>query len=80
MLVSYDPEAKAIYIHLRGRVPVHRTTEYAPDVILDLDIDGELIGVELLDLAPGVLNDIASEFNVPDLKRVHTEKLVESVV
>lgn len=53
---TYDPEADALYIHLGSTQPVE-TDEVAPNVMLDLDAEGRVVGVEVLTaskvLAPG---------------------------
>jgi uncharacterized protein YuzE len=54
--MTYDPEADAVYIALSDAVP-HEGTEVAPGVVLDLDADGRVVGIEVLNakatLAPG---------------------------
>jgi len=47
MKISYDTLAKAIYIELEKK-KVAKTREFAPEVFLDFDYRGKLIGVELL--------------------------------
>lgn len=47
MKVTYDQEADAMYIRFRD-LPVHRTSQVQPGVILDYAADGELIGLEIL--------------------------------
>lgn len=47
MKISYDTLAKAIYVELEKKKVV-KTREFAPEVFLDFDDKGELIGVELL--------------------------------
>ena len=49
MKTTYDPEADAFYARFAPEeVPVVQTVEAAPGVMLDLDGDGQLIGVEVL--------------------------------
>ena len=47
MKISFDPLAKAVYIELEKR-KVAKTKEFAPEVFLDLDYKGRLIGIEIL--------------------------------
>ena len=49
MRTSYDPEADAFYARFApDRAVVSETREVAPGVMLDLDADGNMIGVEVL--------------------------------
>ncbi|WP_222709290.1 DUF2283 domain-containing protein [Nonomuraea sp. C10] len=54
---TYDPEAKAAYIYLRGPIvpgDVARTvTVDSPMVNFDLDESGRVIGIEVLAAWPG---------------------------
>ena len=53
---TFDPEADAVYIYL-GEGDVAETEEVAPNVMLDFDAEGRVVGVEVLTaskvLAPG---------------------------
>ena len=48
---SYDPEADAMFIWLgpEGVKPAE-TREISPGVMLDYDADGQLLGIEVLDV------------------------------
>jgi uncharacterized protein YuzE len=52
----YDPQADAAYFKL-GEATVFESEEVAPDVILDFDKEGRVVGLEVLQaklrLAPG---------------------------
>jgi uncharacterized protein YuzE len=49
MRTSYDPEADAFYARFAPEEEAVATTEeVAPDVMIDLDVEGQLIGVEVL--------------------------------
>ncbi|HTI65911.1 MAG TPA: DUF2283 domain-containing protein [Caulobacteraceae bacterium] len=54
--MTYDPEADAVYIALSDSRP-HEGSEVAPGVVLDLDAEGRVVGIEVLNakttLAPG---------------------------
>jgi uncharacterized protein YuzE len=45
---TYDPEANALYIHVRA-AEIASQREYSADIILDLAFDGSLVGIEVLD-------------------------------
>ncbi len=47
MRVTYDPEVDAAYIYLK-REPVLKTEVVTDAVNIDLDADGNLIGIEIL--------------------------------
>lgn len=53
---TFDPEADAVYIYV-GEGEVAETEEVAPNVMLDFDAEGRVVGVEVLTaskvLAPG---------------------------
>jgi uncharacterized protein YuzE len=48
--VTVDTESDAAYIYLAGRGKSARTVEATKDIYLDLDKEGRVIGIELLDL------------------------------
>ncbi|MDY6773958.1 MAG: DUF2283 domain-containing protein [Candidatus Nanohaloarchaea archaeon] len=66
MKATYDPEADAMYIPL-GDAEVSETRAIEEGTILDLDGNGEVIGIELL----GVSERVSSpeEFDVTLLSR-----------
>ena len=46
---SYDPEADALYVRLAPKgMAITETREVAPDVMLDFDPQGGLVGIEVL--------------------------------
>lgn len=47
--LTYDPEARAAYIRLTDAMIVV-TREVTENVLLDLDVDGNLVGVEILNV------------------------------
>lgn len=53
---TYDPDADAIYIYIGASREVDHTEEAGP-FIYDVDVDGRVLGIEILDaskvLAPG---------------------------
>jgi uncharacterized protein YuzE len=46
--LTYDPEADALYLSLRPAAPAD-SVDYEAGVTLDLDAEGNVIGVEILD-------------------------------
>jgi uncharacterized protein YuzE len=57
MLVSYDPEADAVYVSLRPLAvdeAVHRTVELDEQRNIDYDANGEPVGVEFLWVSDGI--------------------------
>jgi uncharacterized protein YuzE len=58
MKFTYDKEADAAYVYLVESIPngaVKKTLELNNNVILDLDEDGKLLGIEILE-ASEILN------------------------
>ncbi len=49
MKLSYDPEVDALYLSLSA-APVVESEEARPGVVLDLDAQGEVVGIEILHL------------------------------
>ena len=47
MKLSYDPEADAVYITLKGH-GVDHTVRVVPDIAIDYGPDGEIHGIEIL--------------------------------
>lgn len=48
MKITYDPEANALYIQLRDAEP-RDSMDIEEGVTVDLDADGHVIGIEILD-------------------------------
>jgi uncharacterized protein YuzE len=52
MKITYDLEADAFYARFAPEeTAIANTTEVAPNVMLDLDARGELVGIEVLGVA-----------------------------
>lgn len=70
MKIEYDREVDALYIKVQEKF-VAKTQEVAEGVNLDFDVDGKLIGLEILD---------ATERYAPsDIFNLSTENLVLDV-
>jgi uncharacterized protein YuzE len=50
MKIEYDPKADAMYIRLRTGT-VAESDEVRPGVIFDLDEQGRILGIEMLDVS-----------------------------
>ena len=79
MIVSYDNLAQAIYIKIKPEAKVDRTVEFAPETFVDLDEDGDLIGIEMLNPGQLILKKIAIKFHRPELSKINSHKLQEAI-
>ena len=50
MKIEYDQQADAMYIRLRA-VSVAESDEVRPGVVLDFDAEGQVLGIEMLDVS-----------------------------
>jgi len=66
--VEYDSKADAIYIWLR-KARYEISEELAENVIIDLDKNGRIIGIEILDATKNLGKELVN-------KILNTEKLV----
>lgn len=48
MKTTYDPEADALYVRF-SETPVVESEEVSAGVVLDLDADGRIVAIEVLD-------------------------------
>lgn len=48
MKITYDPEVDVMHI-IFSNMPVEKSDEEKPGVILDFDKDGNVVGMEILD-------------------------------
>lgn len=57
MKITYDKTASAMYIELKN-APVERTKEVSGNVLIDVDKNGSILGIEILGvaLAPKLIN------------------------
>lgn len=63
MKVSYDPQTDSMTVVFREGVAVAESDEDKPGVILDYDVDGNLLSLEILD----------ASHRVTDARRVEYE-------
>jgi len=71
MKIEYSKEADAIYVYFREEY-VAKSKEIEDGVIIDFDRNGQLIGIEVL--------DVSQRFSLSDIVNVSIENLpVEAV-
>ena len=63
MKVNYDPETDTLTIVL-GEAPVVESDEEKPGIILDYDISGNLVSLEILDASQRIAVPNGIEYNV----------------
>jgi uncharacterized protein YuzE len=67
MKIEYDREIDALYIYLQEKEVV-KTTELSDAVKVDLDEEGNLIGIEVL--------DATQRYSLSDIFNISTENLI----
>jgi uncharacterized protein YuzE len=67
MKIEYDKEVDAVYIYLQCK-HVDKTLEIQEGINIDLDVDGKLIGVEIL--------DATKKYALSDIFNLTTENLI----
>ena len=53
MRTRYDPEADALYMRL-AEAPIVDSEEVRPGIVLDFDVDGRVVAIEILDVSEHV--------------------------
>lgn len=66
MKIEYSKEADAIYVYFKEEY-VARSNEVEDGVVLDFDKDGQIIGIEVL--------DVSQRFSLSDIANVSIENL-----
>jgi uncharacterized protein YuzE len=66
MNISHDKDANALYITLR-KAPAASTVELSERLLADIDVDGNVIGIEMLNVSR-------------QLKKKHIPSFVQQVV
>jgi uncharacterized protein YuzE len=65
MRLKYDLNIGALYVRLADR-PTARTREIDDNTFIDLDEDGDVVGIEIISIAhPWALGDILREYSIP---------------
>lgn len=77
--VTFDDKAKTAYVRF-SRAKVAKTTEFAKgDLFIDLDHEGNIVGIEVL--APGTLNLLLhatpQPFVIPPIPQARIEQIDE---
>lgn len=57
MRTTYDPEVDAFYLCL-GNGTIAESAEVRPGIIFDLDVEGRLVGIEVLDASTNLPKDM----------------------
>ena len=71
MKIEYSKQADAIYVYFKQDV-VARSKEIEDGVVIDFDKEGQLIGIEVL--------DVSQRFTLSDIVNVNIENLpIEAV-
>jgi uncharacterized protein YuzE len=77
-MLKIDREALAAYITLRN-AKVSKTIEFGEEVFLDLDSNGNPIGIEIADITRPqkveIFHKIARKYHIPELNRFHPDAL-----
>jgi len=66
MNITYDKEADALYIQLKES-PVSESLEVADGVIIDLDVDKKIIGIEIIYVSSRITPEELSRINIQNL-------------
>ena len=66
MQIEYDPRADGMYISFKKK-KVYKSKEISSGVVLDLDRDKTLIGIEILDASMFTVNKQLVNFSVKTL-------------
>ena len=76
MKIEYDKKVDALYIRLQERY-VAKTLEIQDGINIDIDEDGKLVGLEVLDATDRyALSDV---FNISTENLILDEKLLEGI-
>ncbi|MEK6958148.1 MAG: DUF2283 domain-containing protein [archaeon] len=67
MDISYDKEADALYIRFRKKGAFSKNKKIDRSTIADLDENGNVLGIELLDVSKRFPAKAISEINVKNL-------------
>ncbi|MDO8526003.1 MAG: DUF2283 domain-containing protein [Candidatus Omnitrophota bacterium] len=77
-MLKIDREALAAYITFRN-AKVHKTIEFGEEVFLDLDSNGNPIGMEIADITRpqkvAMFHMVARKYHIPELNRFHPDAL-----
>lgn len=75
MKINYDPEVDALYVEFRG-ISAVKNIDIEEGVSVDLDKDGHLVGIEILDARERLKEDLLGfEFAQIPLQRVKAKAI-----
>lgn len=66
MRITYDSEADALYIELRSAEPAD-SMDIEPGVTADLDANGHIIGIEMLDASERLGSEALASISIEQL-------------
>ena len=72
MIFTYDKEVDALYIQLRDVKPSHGV-DFEEGVTIDMDADGHIIGIEILDASERMGKEQLHKVTLKDLAWEPTE-------
>jgi uncharacterized protein YuzE len=61
MKITYDPKVDALYVKFTTH-PVTSSRQLNPDVAVDLDTDGGVVGIEILNARQNDIDPLSLEF------------------
>ena len=72
MRIEYDQKADALYIYVQEKKYVSHSQEIGEGTIVDLDKQGNLIGLEVLDVSKKYKNTDLTKYSIKDLVNSHS--------
>jgi len=63
MKITIDSVIRACYIRF-DESPIVGSEEVKPGVILDYDEDNRIVGIELLNISPEIINSLLKKFSI----------------
>lgn len=63
MKITYDPDVDVLRI-VFSHVPIESSDEDKPGIIMDFDLEGNMVGMEILDASQRIENPNAVEYMV----------------
>ena len=64
MKITYDKIADAMYIYLNKATKVFKTVKMTDKLLVDLDKEGKLLGIEILDASSQIKQKKPAEFKI----------------
>jgi uncharacterized protein YuzE len=77
MKMLYDPDKDILQISFKDDV-IEETTQIAPGLILDYDVDGQVLGIELTDASKRVDNPTALTYLIGPANQDKPQPLVKN--